>query len=87
MFRIRKGLDLPISGAPAQDIDSGPAVSRVALVGDDYVGMKPKMAVQVGDSVKLGQVLFEDKKITGSAVYITRLREGDCRQPWGQAQV
>ena len=65
MFRIRKGLDLPISGAPAQDIDSGPAVGRVALLGDDYVGMKPKMAVQVGDAVKLGQVLFEDKKTPG----------------------
>ena len=65
MLKIRKGLDLPISGAPAQDIDSGPAVSRVALLGDDYVGMKPKMAVEVGDSVKLGQVLFEDKKTPG----------------------
>ncbi len=65
MFKIRKGLDLPIAGAPAQEIDTGPAVSRVALVGDDYVGMKPKMAVQVGDSVKLGQVLFEDKKTPG----------------------
>jgi Na+-transporting NADH:ubiquinone oxidoreductase subunit A len=65
MFRIRKGLDLPITGAPAQDIDTGSAVSRVALVGDDYIGMKPMMAVQVGDSVKLGQILFEDKKTPG----------------------
>ena len=65
MFKIRKGLDLPISGAPAQDIDSGPAVSRVALLGDDYIGMKPKMAIQLGDAVKLGQVLFEDKKTPG----------------------
>ena len=65
MFKIRKGLDLPISGAPAQEIDTGPAVTRVALVGDDYIGMKPKMAVQVGDSVKVGQVLFEDKKTPG----------------------
>jgi Na+-transporting NADH:ubiquinone oxidoreductase subunit A len=40
-------------------------VSRVALVGDDYVGMKPKLAVQAGDSVKLGQLLFEDKKTPG----------------------
>ncbi|GAX60670.1 Na+-transporting NADH:ubiquinone oxidoreductase, subunit NqrA [Candidatus Scalindua japonica] len=65
MFRIRKGLDLPITGAPAQNIDSGPTVNRVALVGDDYIGMKPKMVVQVGDSVKLGQILFEDKKTPG----------------------
>jgi Na+-transporting NADH:ubiquinone oxidoreductase subunit A len=65
MYVIHKGLDLPITGAPAQKIDTGPAVSRVALVGDDYIGMKPKMAVEVGDSVKLGQLLFEDKKTPG----------------------
>ena len=65
MYIIHKGLDLPISGAPTQEIDDGPPVSRVALVGDDYVGMKPKLAVQVGDSVKLGQLLFEDKKTPG----------------------
>jgi Na+-transporting NADH:ubiquinone oxidoreductase subunit A len=65
MYLIHKGLDLPISGEPVQEIDTGTAVSRVALVGDDYIGMKPKMAVQVGDSVKLGQLLFEDKKTPG----------------------
>ncbi len=65
MYIIHRGLDLPITGAPAQEIDAGPAVSRVALVGDDYVGMKPKMAVEVGDAVKLGQLLFEDKKNPG----------------------
>ncbi len=65
MIRIRKGLDLPIAGAPSTQIEDAPPVSRVALVGDDYVGMKPKMQVQVGDAVKLGQVLFEDKKTPG----------------------
>ncbi len=65
MYLIHKGLDLPISGEPVQEISAGPAVSRVALVGDDYIGMKPKLAVQVGESVKLGQVLFEDKKTPG----------------------
>ena len=38
---------------------------HVALVGDDYPGMKPTMAVQVGDQVKLGQMLFTDKKRPG----------------------
>ncbi len=65
MYVIYKGLDLPITGEPAQEIDEAPPVSRVALVGDDYIGMKPKMAVEVGDSVKLGQLLFEDKKNPG----------------------
>ena len=46
MIKIARGLDLPIEGEPAQTIDSGPRVQRVALLGDDYVGMKPTMAVE-----------------------------------------
>ena len=65
MIRIRKGLDVPIAGVPEQRIESGPAIHTVALLGDDYVGMKPTMEVQVGDRVKLGQLLFSDKKTPG----------------------
>lgn len=65
MINIKKGLDLPITGSPEQSISQGNAVSRVAIVGFDYVGMKPTMAVQVGDQVKKGQLLFEDKKTPG----------------------
>ena len=32
-------------------------------MGGDYVDMKPTMAVKVGDAVKLGQVLFTNKKL------------------------
>lgn len=62
LTRIKKGLNVPISGEPEQVIYDAPAVSRVAIVGPDYVGMKPTMKVVVGDKVKLGQVLFLDKK-------------------------
>ena len=31
----------------------------------DYQGMKPTMAVRVGESVSQGQLLFEDKKNPG----------------------
>ncbi|WP_250657908.1 Na(+)-translocating NADH-quinone reductase subunit A [Alkalimarinus coralli] len=65
MINIKKGLELPISGAPEQKITDGKAVSNVALIGFDYIGMKPTMAVQVGDKVKRGQLLFEDKKTAG----------------------
>jgi len=65
MVKVKKGLDLPISGSPEQKITEGNAVSKVAIVGFDYVGMKPTMAIQVGDKVKKGQLLFEDKKISG----------------------
>ena len=60
---LKKGLDLPILGEPKQQIDAAKQVKSVALLGDDYVGMKPTMAVAVGDQVKLGQVLFTDKKM------------------------
>ena len=65
MIEIKKGLDLPITGAPVQSIQDGNTVTSVAVVGHDYHGMKPTMAVKVGDRVKLGQVLFSDKKIEG----------------------
>ncbi|MCG8337681.1 MAG: Na(+)-translocating NADH-quinone reductase subunit A [Proteobacteria bacterium] len=65
MITIKKGLDLPISGNPKQVIEDGAKVTSVALIGEDYHGMKPTMKVNVGDSVKLGQVLFEDKKTPG----------------------
>lgn len=64
-FDIKKGLDLPITGAPASTIRPGSPVSQVAIVGDDSIGMKPTMEVNVGDMVKTGQLLFTDKKSPG----------------------
>lgn len=65
MIRINRGLDLPISGAPEQVIGQANAPRSVALIGFDYVGMKPTMEVKEGDRVKLGQLLFTDKKTAG----------------------
>ena len=65
MIKIKRGMDIPIQGAPQQVIEDAPAARAVALVGFDYVGMKPTMEVQEGDRVKLGQLLFTDKKTEG----------------------
>lgn len=65
MVKIRRGLDLPIVGEPEQVIYPGAEIRSVALVGFDYVGMKPTMAVKEGDRVQLGQLLFTDKKNEG----------------------
>jgi Na+-transporting NADH:ubiquinone oxidoreductase subunit A len=65
MIKIRRGLELPISGAPRQAISDGNRVRTVAILGPDYPGMKPTMAVQEGDQVKKGQLLFTDKKCEG----------------------
>lgn len=65
MIKIRKGLDLPIAGVPEQQIYDGPAIPQVALLGEEYVGMRPSMLVKEGDSVLKGQALFEDKRNPG----------------------
>jgi Na+-transporting NADH:ubiquinone oxidoreductase subunit A len=65
MIKIKRGMDIPIQGAPQQSIEDAPAARAAALVGFDYVGMKPTMEVREGDRVKLGQLLFSDKKNAG----------------------
>jgi len=65
VHRITKGLDLPITGEPRQEIEVAGGPSKVALLAADYFGMRPTMRVAVGDQVKRGQVLFEDKKMPG----------------------
>jgi Na+-transporting NADH:ubiquinone oxidoreductase subunit A len=61
-FSIQKGLDLPLSGEPIQTIEAARHVTSVAILGNEYNGMKPTMLVEEGQSIKLGQALFTDKK-------------------------
>lgn len=85
MVKIKQGLDLPISGSPEQVISQGGTINHVAVVGFDYPGMKPTMVVQEGDSVKKGQLLFEDKKTPGvkytapASGKITQINRGEKR--------
>lgn len=65
MIKIKRGMDIPIEGAPRQTIEDAPPCRTVAIVGPDYVGMKPTMEVAEGDRVKAGQLLFTDKKTEG----------------------
>ena len=65
MIKIKKGLNIPINGKPAEEINDSKNSRSVALLGDDYIGMKPTMLVEEGDAVRLGQALFEDKKNPG----------------------
>lgn len=78
MTTIKQGLDLPISGSPEQHLEPARHVSRVALLGDDYIGMKPTMLVGPGDKVQLGQPVFEDKKNPG--VVFTAPATGTVRE-------
>jgi Na+-transporting NADH:ubiquinone oxidoreductase subunit A len=69
MVKLKKGLDLPIEGSPKQEISEGPKVSKVALVGNCVMGMKPTMVVKAGDKVKIGDLLYTDKKVDGGVRY------------------
>ena len=65
MHRSRKGLQLPLAGAPTQEIERARPVRQVAVLAADFVGLRPAMRVAVGDDVSRGQVLFEDKRTPG----------------------
>jgi len=69
MIHIKHGLDLPIEGAPDQNIQqadlhrsSAQAVNTIGILGQDYVGLKPTMAIREDEEVAAGQLLFSDKK-------------------------
>lgn len=68
MIKLKRGLDVPINGEPVQELKSGSnhggdrSSRSVAILGNDYIGLKPSMHVKIGDKVKLGQCLFTDKK-------------------------
>ena len=85
MIKLKRGLDLPMTGTPAQRIEAAKPVRSVAVIGFDYNGMKPTMQVQEGDRVKLGQVLFSDKKTPGvnftapGAGVVKAINRGDRR--------
>lgn len=61
-IRLRRGYDLPFSGAAEERIERGPPVRRVAVLGTDYAGMRPSLRVSEGDRVTLGDTLFVDRK-------------------------
>lgn len=64
-FTLTKGLKVPVSGQPEHSIHPGHKVATVAILGSEYIGMKPTMLVAEGEHVKRGQTLFSDKKNPG----------------------
>jgi len=62
-FNIKQGLDLPITGSPVQDIQQGSVVKKVAIIGDDYVGMRPTMLVKVIGITRGAKRKFESVEI------------------------
>ncbi len=68
MITIKRGLDLPIAGTPEQRLTELQTTRQYAVLGEDYIGLKPTLRVAEGDKIKKGQILFEDKKNPGVVV-------------------
>lgn len=86
MIRIRRGLDVPLDGAPAAFVETGPEVRTVALMPGDHPGLKARLAVDEGDSVQPGQTLFRDRHapeircVSPHAGRVVRIHRGERRR-------
>ena len=58
---IRKGLDLPIGGVAEQRLTDARSISTYAVKPTDFVGLTPRLLVEEGDVVAVGDTLFCDK--------------------------
>ncbi len=65
LHKSKRGLRLPIQGEPTQQVEAARTPTRIALLGADYPGLRPTLHAKVGETVKRGQLLFEDKKMPG----------------------
>ena len=60
-YNLLKGHDIRLKGNPKKDIIDIPLSSHIAIHPFQYKGMKPKLLVKKGDSVKVGSPIFYDK--------------------------
>ena len=58
---IRKGLDLPITGAAEQRVISALDIKVYAVKPTDFVGLTPRLTVEEGAAIAVGDALFVDK--------------------------
>jgi Na+-transporting NADH:ubiquinone oxidoreductase subunit A len=59
---IKNSFDLKISGAPSDALEVLAKPTHVAVLPQHIPFVKPRLKVQVGDKVKVGTPLFEDKR-------------------------
>ena len=64
-FKLKKGIDIPLTGSPVMDVKTIDKVSILKIHPVDIKGIKPKVLVKEGESVKTGSTLFYDKVLDG----------------------
>ena len=58
---IRKGLDLPIDGTVELRLTDARSITTYAVKPTDFVGLTPRLVMEEGDTVHVGEALFVDK--------------------------
>ncbi len=59
---LKKGYTLKILGRPASSLQKSGTPAKVAVLPERIPFIKPRLSVKVGDAVKVGTALFEDKR-------------------------
>jgi Na+-transporting NADH:ubiquinone oxidoreductase subunit A len=59
---LKKGYDLRLAGRPGPELEDLPRPARLAAVAERLRFVRPRLAVKVGDRVKVGSLLFTDKR-------------------------
>lgn len=86
VIKLKKGLTVNLVGKPSSEITEPKASKVYGLVPDAFVGVKPKVVVKEGDTVKAGDALFVDKlhpqvKFTSPVSgKVTAVQRGDRRK-------
>lgn len=62
VIKLKRGLDIPMEGAAAQEVGSISRPSVFKIVPDHFAGVTPKLMVREGDRVEAGQALFHNKQ-------------------------
>lgn len=61
VIKLKKGLTVNLVGKPSSEITVPKSSKVYGLVPDAFVGVKPKVVVKEGETVKAGDALFVDK--------------------------
>ncbi len=75
---IRKGLSIRLAGAPAREVADAANAAQVGVAPADFRGMKPRLLVQIGQAVKRGSAILQDKR--NEAIFLTSPATGTVRE-------
>ena len=60
-FKLKRGYDIPIAGQAEKKLTVLPSPERAAILPQEFRGLKLKLLISEGDSVKIGTPLLADK--------------------------